>query len=355
MKKINLIQILFLGLIFSANTSFAANKCVHLFAESVSVIPELQKLQVPAGEISIYEKKIPVVLVNAKSVSELKDLYNQSLGIVVAHQKGYNNDHGLFRLGDFFIDRDSPGYRSRGEIHKTGISYAFVKDYVDYVHQHKNSPNRIEVLFKLSPLEFQTAVLYQKMRRAAILRPDFSFGADSNPKNINNRMQDCGEICFSFSTGSNARSQADSAVRQIEKTGLAKFSDVSNLKSFKNFIHQAKEILWNANLSDQQLNPAMFQNLKVPKKIADLELNNEQQNELVRWIIGEKLSSEYADLLDLLDIHNSSDFSNVHSQRATAILVYDSNISPQQFLSAGYASEGIFSTLKFDGFQKIQN
>jgi len=188
--------------------SFSQNHCAAVFQEQKSIISELKSIQgVATGEVSAANKRIPVVLANAESIASLKVILQKTLGIVIAHQKGYRNDHGLLRLGDYFIDRDIPGYRRDGELNTTGISWAKVNDYVQYQYGREGGYNRIEVVFDLSQTEFETAMIYQKMRQAAIVRPDFNFGGDYNPKDVNNRLTDCGEICFSFSTGSAVEAQ----------------------------------------------------------------------------------------------------------------------------------------------------
>lgn len=351
MKNVILFKLLFVLALSSSSLSLAQNKCVDVFKTDANVISELQKIT--AGTVDIYNKKIPVVLVNRDSVDQLNELYNQSLGIVVAHQKGYNNDHGLFRLSDIFIDRDSPGQRHRGEINKTGISFASVQEYTAYTYKSKQSYNRIEVLFKLSESEYNTALVYQKMRRAAILRPDFSFGGDNNPKNVNNRMTDCGEICFSFSTGSSASSQANSAKRQAEKMGLLDLQKLTETKEFKTFFTTVDQYFLKASFSNTDLSPDIVTNFKIPKAIQKLKLAEKDQAELVRWVIGFNISKNYAELLQTLEISNSSDYSNVRSARASAVLVYDGAISKTDFANPNYISEGIFSTWRNTGFQAL--
>ena len=129
-----------LALSLSPLNVFAGPQCVELFHQQNSIEKRLEASPVAIGEVSITNKKLPVILVNKNSISSLDPIYKKSLGFVVTHQKGYNNDHGLLRLGDYFIDRDTPGYRSRGEINSTGISWASVKEYTDYSYRKNRQP-----------------------------------------------------------------------------------------------------------------------------------------------------------------------------------------------------------------------
>jgi hypothetical protein len=358
MKNRNLFKIIFISILLLTQLSQAKNTCENLFLHSESLISDLQKTSLTAGQVNLYNKKIPVVLVNHKTVDQLKSIYNQSIGVVVTHQKGYKNDHGLFRLGDYFIDRDTPTRRNRGEIHSTGLSWSAVKDYTAYTFNLNGGYKRIEVLFKLTNEEYSTAMIYQKMRRAAIIRPDFNFGGDSNPKNVNNRMTDCGEICFSFSSGSVAREQARSAKRYIMNSGLHDYELLRQNKEFQTLINQAKAYLNNSSITAMDLNPAIVDRFSVPSAITDLKLSATSQSELIRWVIGAEISLEYAQLLETLRISNSSDYSNVRSPRASAVLVYDGTTSKEEFSQSDYVSEGIFSTWRntdFEPLQKIEN
>ncbi len=329
-------------LAFSLQT-YAGSQCTDLFRHENAVVQLLNNSTVPVGEVNLGAKKIPVILANKESMEALKAVYRKSLGIAVTHQLGYNNDHGLLRLGDFFIDRDTPGARNRGEIHRTGITWASVSEYANYAYR-KNSYNRVEVLFDLSPAEYNTAMIYQKMRRAAVVRPDFNFGGDNNPKNVNNRITEAGEICFSFSTGSNTSGQARGIENKIREMGIHDVGTLMNQPDVQSYILGVKKLILESDLSEGQLNPKITLKVVAPASIKNLNLGKNQEAELLNWVVGLKISHEYTELLRTLNISNSSSFSNVNSPRASAVLVYDGNVSKRDFLSPQYKSEGIFST-----------
>lgn len=346
-----------------SSISTAQIQCQNLFNDySKQKLPQLlQKLSglpVPIGEVSISlksgnTKRLPVILVNAKSLESISPIYEQSIGMVVAHQKGHSNDHGLLRLGKYFIDRDVPGIRSRGEINNTGISWSPVKDFVDYATK-KLTSNRIEVMFELSATEYNTSLLYQKMRRGAMIRPDFTFGQDKNNPEWNNVIK-TGENCFTFCTGSGVAQQIN-AIKEKINSITHQPTDVLmvNLEVAK-YTEIIKSNLLKIDLSASHLNPDLVLLGEIPNIVKNLNLSRTLEVELLNWIVGLKISQDYYELLQTLNIKNSSSFSNVESNRATAVLIYDAKVNPQTFLSAQYTSNGIFSTWKNNEFVEIQS
>lgn len=340
---------LILGLspLFSTATAKAAPQCVQLFKTPTStLLREIENKPVPRGDVRLANKTIPIILVNHNSVSSLLPVYSKSIGFVVTHQRGAGNDHGLFRLGEYFIDRDAPGMRARGEVNQTGISWASVKDYVDHTYKKGGGQNRIEVLFELTESEFNTATIYQKMRRAALIRPDFSFGRDTNPQDTNNRLAQNAENCFSFCTGAGAQSQNQTIRQKINQLSGVDSTTLLNNAEMKTYIDGIKKYLLESDLSDAFLNPTLTTHLDTPQNIKNLNLDRNAEIELLNWIVGFKISEDYTSLLRNLNIHNSSDFSNVDSPRATAVLVYDATVGADYFLTSQYESQGVFSTWK---------
>jgi len=352
--KSNIIAILSF-ILYINTTAHAQNKCVEIFQIPNAIISQLENSSVAIGSVDIYGKKIPTILVNKQSVDSLKTIYNQSIGIVVAHQKGYKNDHGLLRLGDYFIDRDIPGFRNRGEINSTGLSWAPVKEYTQYTFGNQGSYNRVEVLFELSPSEYQVAMIYQKMRRAAIIRPDFTFGGDNNPKDVNNRLSDCGEICFSFSTGSATRSQEQSIRRKIQSYNITHVDTFMKSDDIIVYVNLIRSHLQNSGLSGIELHPNLSHRFETPISVKNLNLDQNAQIDLLNWIIGLQITMEYRQLLEKLEINNSSDYSSARSSRASAVLIYDGKTSKEDFLKSEYKSEGVFSTWTNKGLTIIQD
>lgn len=341
MKKIKFVVA---GALFAVSCNVQAkNLCAGLFSDNNFYQKFIFDKNIPAAEVSYGGKKVVALLANATSYAELSKIQAQSMGITVIHQTDYRNDHGMLRLGSHFIDRDTPGARRNNETNTTGIAWASVQKYVDYASQRAGGYNRVEVLFDLSPSEMKAAVTYQKMRRAGIVRPDFTFGGDNNPKNLNNRLQDCGEICFSFSTGSAISGQIRAIERNLAKLNITNPREFIEQNGVKEYLDLSLSKLYEASLDQNSLNPAFVETMteiKQTRPIALKDFNTEEIN----WLIGYKTSIDYYKLLTDLKISNSSDFSNLSSPRAQAVIIYDASTSVSKFLNKNYTSQGVFST-----------
>jgi hypothetical protein len=91
-------SLLLLSLLSAAPlTTWAQSQCVQLFAKATA-ISNIRELDVPVYDVTYQGKKVPSVLVNEQSYAKIQPLLQKTLGIVVIHQTGYNNDHGMMRL-----------------------------------------------------------------------------------------------------------------------------------------------------------------------------------------------------------------------------------------------------------------
>jgi hypothetical protein len=333
----------------------AQRKCNLIHQSTLATEAFLKsKNKVASGMVQTMGNKVPVVLVNTTSYPLLSEAFSRSIGVVVTHQPDYNNDHGLLRVGDQFMDRDTPGARNRGELNQTGISWASVKGYLDYTRGATESYKRIEVVFQLTETEFNVVNAYQKMRQAALIRPDFTFGGDNNPKNQMNHLPEGGEICFSFSTGSSVSSQISGIKRKISAYGLKNLEELSKSADFQNYLRSAVDLVGSSPFNSRSLNPQMLKNLETPNFVKELKLTAEKQTELTNWLVGLKLSQDYHEILSSLEIQNSSDFSNVRSRQASAVFIYDGATTAQDFAKPNYTSKGIFSTWTNNGFEALK-
>jgi hypothetical protein len=354
--------LLFTLVILAAAQVNAKLFCAALFSENKFYVTQVMDKKIPAAEVDIGNKNILVMLANSRTTAEIKELYSHSLGIVVNHQKGYTNDHGMLRLGDYFIDRDTPGARRDGEINTTGISWSPVKNYVDYAARAGKGNNRIEVLFDLNPKEMRTALVYQKMRRAGIIRPDFTFKGAKNPE-LNNRLEECGEICFSFSTGSGVEQQIRAVEKKIQQLGIENPREFINEPDVAAYLNKMSDYLMSARLDGRSLSPHVTTTLTKFSFLDFFSRNRVKKPDALRdlheidinWLVGYKASLEYSALLKTLGISNSNNFSNVNAPRASAVLVYDAKTSPEQFLNSDYTSEGVFSTWRNNEIIPLQD
>lgn len=346
MKQFLRYAILTAALTFTASSAWSQDKCVQLFDIPFKVIDQINLTDAPVYQGSYEGKTFPSILVNNRTYDKMQNALSKTLGITVIHQTGHGNDHGMLRLGDYFIDRDLPGYRSRGEINKTGIAWASVKEYLVYAEYAQTPYNRIEVLFDLNDAEYETATAYQKMRRAGLIRPDFTYGTDTNPRDLNNRLDGGGEICFSFSCGTSASAQIYQIKRELNKIGVQDVNAFMANPEVVAFVKEARNKILRLGYTVYDLNPDMMaDNRKAPAVGRLLNLKKGASRTIaLNWIVGLAFTSEYNTLLNTLGINGSSDFSNISSPRAIGMLVYDAVVSDADFMSPDYQSTGAFST-----------
>jgi hypothetical protein len=310
----------------------------------------LGKKSTPAPFIEIKHSsgKVPVVLANAETVASLKDTFDHSMGIIVQHQPGYRNDHGMFRLSDNFIDLDSPGYRARGELYQTGISWAPVTEYLNYAYK-RAQPVRVEILFKLDEYDLTVAKSYQLMRRSAIVRAPFSFGGAKNNLDQQNMLKYSGENCFSFCQGSYVQSQISEIRTVLMQTGFDKPEAVLENSDFKAELKKIKQTFFSANPNDTKIiNPQSLAKFLVPKIISENKLwqnlSDAKKNEALNYFIGMAISIEYKNLLQRLEVRSGSGFESLSSSEVAAVVIYDSNVTEANFKNKNYTSPGIFTT-----------
>ncbi len=360
--------ILFLALTVGS-ISEAQNKCTELFVENGQHRHELvleirkneqikqnffNKLFVkPSEPIPLFMKptrtgEIPVILANAQTYAGMKSIYAKSLGIIVQHQPDYKNDHGMFRIGENLIDMDSPGYRARGELNKTGLAWVDVKSYLDY-SAFRQGYKRIEVLFQLSPKDYQLAESYQLVRRAAIIRAPFSFNGARTNMNQMNMLRQGGEHCFIFCSGSALGSQIHEIERHLQEAGFDQFKTELQNPEFTRYFSQLEKLLSEAQMNDLvALNPNISLKAALPQSlknsVAFNSLDKNRQHEILNWYVGYHYSARYQQLLTYLGVRGGAGFESYQSPRASAVLVYDSTATQAQFLSKDYSSRGVFST-----------
>ena len=361
--------VLFFILATTVSVSSAQNACTEIFGKEKQhrelLILEVRKNETavqgflskvfakPASRTPMFLKKtrsgeIPVLLANAKTYSALKSIFNTSLGIIVQHQPDYQNDHGMYRIGENLIDMDSPGYRARGEINQTGLAWVPVKNYLDYASQ-KNGYKRIEVLFQLEPVDYQVAQTYQLMRRAAIIRAPFSFNGAKTDLNQMNMLQQGGEHCFTFCSGSSIPSHLREMESNLVRLGFKNYKGDLEQTDFKAYLTEVQKQLAAAqarNVND--LNAKITLKLKLPKVLEDSlefnQLDQKAQNEVLNWYVGYHFTTKYQELLNYLGIRGGNGFENFQSPKASAVVIYDGAVSDAEFSTDRYTSRGIFST-----------
>lgn len=345
-------KILFGLLIYLSVAAKAQFVCRDIFITSLqkrqSIAENLVRSKVASVAKPTSHGAIPVILGNIKNFDALKSLYEKSIGIVVQHQPDYNNDHGMYRLGLNYIDMDSPGYRQRGELYQTGLSWVSMKEYLQYSFG-RNGSVRIEVLYKLNDFDYSTAYAYQAMRRAAIVRAPFTFGGGRPNLKLANMLAQGGENCFSFCGGTSLRSQISEMSAKLGADGYTQLSDLMEDKDVQGYLAEAKKALLTADPNNTyQLNSSIGLNIEVPQAIASQAAyaggNMMKKAEILNWLIGYKLSTDYNALLTKLGVFGGNSFEGVNNAEASAVVIYDGSQTTDSFQTKNYLSKGIFST-----------
>lgn len=331
-------------------SAYGQVSCVDTFTEQSiksrsSLASYLREQKIPAVLMPTRNGEIPVILMNRETGPKMKSFLHESIGTEVAHQPGYNNDHGLFRFDEIIADMDAPGFRRQGELHKTGISWVNLQSYLAY----GGSSKRIEVAYALNKSEMRTVRVYELMRRAAILRVRFSFGNFKQDANQPNFLNEGGENCFGFCSASYLYSHMNEIGRRFTETGLGDVKTILAHEDVKAWIEKVGEKLLSVNPdSAVDLSPKLPMSLGAPETLAKnekfIQLSREDQQIALNWLVGFQFSSDYQKLTSDLEFHNTgSGFSGMSNRRATAVLVYDAKTTPQDFVSTNYQSKGIFS------------
>lgn len=354
-------------MICSLQTAYAQEQCSGLFAGNKTqreLLLETLRKPKPQGLIGtlfgakdikapimmkkVGQSELPVILANAKTYANLKPVLDESFGIIVQLQPNWRNDHGMLRIGENIIDMDSPGYRARGELHKTGIAWVDLKGYLDYSYGRESSV-RVEVLFSLASQEHKTVRAYHMMRRSAIIRVPFAFGDAQNDMNQPNLLKGAGENCFSFCQSSYIDYQTREIQNTMSQLGFQNISEMTKAADIQGYLGKIEKLLTETNYADYNvLNPNLSRSIETPTSLSQnptfINKTNAQKTEVLNWLIGYHFSSKYSQLLKSLDVRSGNGFESMQSSKATAVLIYDSLVKDQDFLSPNYTARGIFST-----------
>jgi hypothetical protein len=347
-----LVLALFLGLTAPAAQVQAQTVSCHKAYSSEKAIDRDQvagfavRHNIPALETS---SQVPILLLNKETVKAMLPLLQNSIGIQVALQPNWKNDHGLLRVGTSIIDMDTPGARSFGELYETGLAWKDVQEYT--ARKNNNAYKVIEVVYTLTPQEQQTASVYQRVRRAALYRVPFTFGGGKANNNYPNMVPHGGENCFSFCRGTSLSSQISYMQAEVQKLTGRSYEELKTIEPVLQFLNQAIQKIANVRdvNSKDELNNSMLMNLKETKATLDLlapEKPEQEKQVLLNWIVSLETSLRYANLLRNLGVGGGNGWEGSTNTRATAILVHDVTASREQFVDPNYTLPGVFNTWK---------
>lgn len=291
---------------------------------------------------------IPVILLNGSTMAGLSDLLDQSLGTHVHYQPDWNNDHGGMRFAKWMVDVDTPGARGYGEINETGLAW---KGLGSYLPRRKNDASVIiEVAYSLTPEEQEVADYYQSMRRAAIIRVPFTFGGNGANMDLPNTLTSGGEHCFIFCKAGAVGSHVAEIDRNLQKMlGLSGPALMQN-EQVKVFLKAVREKMLRVHQDD--LGPELTKYMRAQKEIAGIfpkEMTPADKRIAMNWIIGYDASVKYQALMRSLNVSGDIGYRDMNNDRASFVLMYESNSAAQAFRDATYTTAGKFSAWGADG------
>jgi hypothetical protein len=318
--------------------SESARTKIKEILEQNPAIPAFVK-QTPHGDL-------PVILVTADTAPTLKPIFENSMGTMFAQQLGYKNDHGLLRVNRFIIDADTPGARGFGEINQTGPAWKELQTYMDRRRKSEDKlSNIVEVGFVLTQKEQQSALFYQAVRRAAIFRVPFTYGANREVVDARNALS-AGEHCFVFCKGAANSSHISEIQNKMRALGIKNPDAFIQTPEVVQFLNEARDLLVNKTKNDEsEMNWNRINSSSLTARIESLlpqNLTNEEQKILINWIIALEVSTKYEALRDSLGLTSDGGFRDMRSSRASFIAMYGKSTDAPKFRDATFSSDGVF-------------
>jgi hypothetical protein len=361
MKKTTILLYLAVFFLWAQPVSAAQSvRCTSVFEASDRPSAELSQLisrkDLPKVFFHNGHRPLPAFLVNPTTLPNFTGLLSHSFGVVTRLMPDIGNDHGLLRLGSYFIDRDVPGRRGKGEIHTTGISWSDVGEYVRNALR-KKSFDRVEILFEVTPREQSIIDLYHRLRRSAIVRPEFGFMDGDTQTGMLARFDHGRENCFEFCTGYSLQFHQQETESRFQEQGFAIGSLIKDDKQVRAYIESIEKLLMASPVGDAEaLAPDLTLKIAAPAKLTTAlraqGLKEEKIHELLNFLVAYKIGQDYEQVLKDLQVEISVDTSNMKSPRASAILVYGSLATPEGFLEPEFQIRGSFSTWNHRGAKK---
>jgi hypothetical protein len=322
---------------------------------------------------------IPVVLVNPVDVDDLKSFFDNTVGFSIQHQPRHATDHGMIRIGSTLMDVDSPGKRGYGEIHQTGLSWFQLASHVR--HNDPLAPGneamvperRIEIVYLPTAAQMKSLKYYQWSRRAAIFRVPYNFGGGRSDLGLPGTLRTFSEHCFTYSMGRGLSDQ----ISEMESIVASRFGraaqDLLAQPNVIRFLALAREKItdWQATydvVADARIfDPevalrTIIEGQQGPAQpllsLIEPLLPNAMTNEKLaaaNWLIALDSTLQYQQVMGELGYQGSYSFSEIQSQTAAAVAVYDFDRTAFGAFSNGtYSSSGRTGTWTADGQTVVQ-
>ena len=297
--------------------------------------------------------QVPVVLLNSQTVPELRPFIDDSIGIFHVMQPEAGNDHGGVRLGRKLIDVDTPGRRTFGEIHDTGISWRPLESYLDL--RKPTSDVMVEIVFRLNPAEKRVAEYYQRVRRAAIFRVKFNFGTTRTVSSAENMLVNGAEHCFIFSRGAALDIHIQEMENRLRSMGVKNVEALMNHPLILRHLEMVQRRMLNT-LPDQ---PATFNASLMMSKSESMALQSAMPpgvrvDQAMTWIVALDATRKYRVLLRDLGITTALSWQDMENPRAVAVLIYDDPSKADVFNRGHYETPGHFLNWTTENQRPVQ-
>lgn len=303
------------------------------------LVTAAKRLGIPAYFRKVNDRDIPVVLLNTKTYPSLKPYLDRSLSTAVKlfpfDHRG--TDHGLIRLGDALIDFYWPGSDKPGQLHRTGVYWLHVPDYL--VRRDRNSQRIIEASYALAPWEMEIAQYYHRARRAGAFRARYEFSAwepayDERPNVLSTGY----ENCYSFGVNASSQAHIDDMKRQLSDLGIHVPTLLAS-GGAKEFQRRARARL--LSMPKDKLDITLLDTPEAQALIADelpKGLLAEHKRKVLSYLVGIDAVEQYQRLGAALGL--GGNFWNFGHDRVTAIVVWDSEEATDAFTRAAYEEGG---------------
>jgi hypothetical protein len=307
------------------------------------VLQMLQKANAAYYNIHIQGRLVPVVLVNKSTVDRLLPLLEQTVGVQVMTKKGWPNDHGAFRFGNYLIDAFIPGQRQVGEINQTGLSWKTSKDSAVFLDKIADLIG--EAAFVVSPDEMQKIDFYERVLRAAFYRVPFLMGDQTIYQRFPNVLQECGGYCFEFSHSLRLQNAAQALAHRLEVMDPKSAIRSAHQTDIQLFQNEVRSLLLSANLFDARMMSEELLNgpsvRRLTEKFVPVTWDEKQRTLFLEWLVSEQAVKGMSEFVNAVGFNRGTDpLSNAHLPRANVIFVWDPNANEKSFLDATYSGRG---------------
>lgn len=337
-------------IIVCAQTAFSIEECKDLFYPEARVLTQAQLVealldkQIPFYFIEDGQNTLPVILANKDTIDKILPLLKQSIGLQIMSKQGWPHDHGSFRFSSYLVDAFLPGQRQVGEIHQTGLSWKTAKDSAIFLE--KIADIICENCFLVSALELEKVDYYQRVLRAAIFRIPFLMGDQQIYTRQSNVLHECGGHCFEYSHSLNLKNIVSALGSRLDQVDPQ--SALRNEKDhlISSYLSEVRQLYIEQNYEkEDQLSDALLTHPQLQDKID--QIFSEQwsfQNRILflRWLVGRDAALQMDAVIQALGYSGkgTKPFSVSKSQRASALIIWDSNARSEDFLSGKYNGRG---------------